>query len=318
MTRKVSRTVPAIPADVRILIDLEPVVTDALDTHFRTTVDWYPHQYVPWSQGRDYDGLLEGEPWDPSQQKLSAAARDGLLYSLLTEENLPSYHRVIGEMLSLDGPWGVWVNRWTVEEARHGTAIRDYLVVTRSADPVLLEDARAAHVQHGYEIDYRGDLIASLAYVTIQELGTRVSYQGIRRLCDEPACGALMQRIAHDENRHMLFYRTTLQACMRMHPDRTLQAVAKVLKTFRPPGHAAPGFGRLISSMARSGILSPETYYKDIALPFVRMLGALDTTGVTPVGQHAQEEIAAHMEESADRASRYRALAERLNRLATT
>ncbi|MER8041246.1 acyl-ACP desaturase [Streptomyces sp. NPDC094032] len=308
---------PAIAADVRILIDLEPVAADALDTHFRTTVDWYPHQYVPWSQGRDYDGPLGGEPWDPSQRRLNAAARDGLLHNLLAEENLPSYHRVIGDMLSLDGPWGGWVNRWTVEEARHGTAIRDYLVVTRSADPVLLEDTRAAHVQHGYEIDHRGDLIASLVYVTLQELGTRVSYQGIRRLCDEPVCEALMRRIAHDENRHMLFYRTILQACVRMHPDRTLQAVATVLRTFRPPAHAAPGFGRLISSMARSGILSPEIYHRDIALPFLRMLGALDTTGLAPAGQRAQEEIAAHLEESADRAGRYRALAERLGRLAT-
>ncbi|MEU5899420.1 acyl-ACP desaturase [Streptomyces venezuelae] len=306
----------ALPEDVRILIDLEPVVTEALDNHFRATVDWYPHQYIPWSQGRDYDGFLEGEPWDPSQQKLNPAARDGLLHNLLSEENLPSYHRVIGEMLSLDGPWGTWVNRWTLEEARHGTAIRDYLVVTRSADPIVLEDDRAQHVQHGYEIDYRGDLIASLVYVTVQELGTRVSYQGIRRLCDEPVCAALMQRIAHDENRHMLFYRTVLQACMRMHPDRTLQAVAKVLTTLRPPGHGAPGFGRLISSMARSGILSPETYCKDIAVPFVRMLGAVDATGLGPVGLRAQEDIAAHLEKAADRAGRYRALTERLGHLA--
>ncbi|MEU8959734.1 acyl-ACP desaturase [Streptomyces sp. NPDC048518] len=307
----------ALPEDVRILIDLEPVVADALDDHLRTTVDWYPHQYIPWSQGRDYDGVLEGEPWDSSQPKLNAAARDGLIHNLLSEENLPSYHRVIGEMLSLDGPWGTWVHRWTLEEDRHGTAIRDYLIVTRNADPVVLANDRAQHMRHGYEIDYRGDLIASLVYVTVQELGTRVSYQGIRRLCDEPVCAALMQCIAQDENRHMLFYRTTLQACMEMHPDRTLQAVAKVLRTFRPPGHGAPGFGRLVSSMARSGILSPETYYKDIALPFVRMLGVIDATGLAPAGRRAQEDIAAHMEEAADRATRYRALAERLDHLAT-
>ncbi|MFF8654243.1 hypothetical protein [Streptomyces huasconensis] len=57
--------------------------------------------------------------------------------------------------------------------------------------------------------------------------------------------------------------------------------------------------------LARSGILSPAIYHN--ALPFVRMLGALDITGVTPAGQHAQEKIAAHMEEAAERAGRYRA-----------
>ncbi|QES45350.1 hypothetical protein DEJ49_34010 [Streptomyces venezuelae] len=217
--------------------------------------------YIPWSRGRDYDGLLDGEPWDPSQPKLNAAARDGLIHNLLSEEDLPSYHRVLAELFSLDGPWGTWVNRWTLEEDRHGTAIRDYLVVTRNADPVALRNDRA---------------------------------------------------------RHKLFHRTVLQACMTMHPDRTLQAVSKVLRTFRPPGHGAPGFGRLVSSMARSGILSPETYHKDIASPFTRMLGAVDATGLGPVGRRAQEDVAAHLEEAAVRAGRYRALAELLDHLANT
>jgi acyl-[acyl-carrier-protein] desaturase len=34
------------------------------------------------------------------------------------------------------------VNRWTVEENRHGIAPRDYLIVTRALDPIALEQAR--------------------------------------------------------------------------------------------------------------------------------------------------------------------------------
>ena len=32
--------------------------------------EWFPHEYVPWSDGRDFDGLLGGEPWSPEQSKI--------------------------------------------------------------------------------------------------------------------------------------------------------------------------------------------------------------------------------------------------------
>ena len=67
-----------------------------------------------------------------------------MVTNLLTEDNLPSYHRAIAEHFSLDDAWGAWVNRWTVEESRHGIALRDYLVVTRAVDPNALEQARIA------------------------------------------------------------------------------------------------------------------------------------------------------------------------------
>lgn len=73
-----------------------------------------------------------------------------MLTNLLTEDNLPSYHREIAMNFSMDGPWGFWVNRWTAEENRHGIALRDYLVVTRAIDPVELEQLRMEQVTRGF------------------------------------------------------------------------------------------------------------------------------------------------------------------------
>ena len=39
--------------------------------------------------------------------------------NLLTEDNLPSYHREIADAFGRDGAWGTWVHRWTAEEGRH-------------------------------------------------------------------------------------------------------------------------------------------------------------------------------------------------------
>ncbi|MGF1425384.1 acyl-ACP desaturase [Kitasatospora sp. LaBMicrA B282] len=276
-----------------------------MDAHLKAADDWYPHQFVPWSQGRDFEGVYRGEPWTEGEQALSPAVRAGLLHNLLSEENLPSYHRVIAEAFSRDGAWGTWVNRWTVEEGRHGMALRDYLLVTRAVDPVALEDARSRHVQHGYDLDYRGDALASLVYVTLQELATRVSYRTMRTMCGEPGCEALLKHIAQDENRHMIFYRTVLQAAWEIDPMRLTDALARVLGTFRAPGHAAPGFAKMAVSMVLSGIYTPTMHHEEVVLPILRFLKVFEVDRLGPGGEQARERLAAAVGTSAARAERF-------------
>ena len=98
----------------------------------------------------------------------------------MTEDNLPSYHREIATRFSRDGAWGTWVGRWTAEEGRHAIAIRDYLVVTRGVDPIALEQSRMEHMQAGYDSGDKTTLQA-LAYVSFQELATRVSHRNTGR-----------------------------------------------------------------------------------------------------------------------------------------
>ena len=85
-----------------------------------------------------------------------------MVQNLVTEDNLPSYHREIAMNFGMDGAWGQWVNRWTAEENRHGIALRDYLVVTRAVDPVELEMLRLEVVNRGFSPgqNHQGDLFA--------------------------------------------------------------------------------------------------------------------------------------------------------------
>ncbi|KOV57972.1 acyl-ACP desaturase [Streptomyces sp. MMG1121] len=291
--------------DTALVLELEPIAGRALDAHLKSAEEWYPHQYVPWSKGTNFDGVLGGEPWDPERRVITQAARDGLLHNLLSEENLPAYHRVVSEVFGEDGAWGAWINRWTAEEGRHGMAIRDYLMVTRAADPVALEDARREHVQRGYGIDYHGDFLGSLIYVTLQELATRVSYRNIRKVCGDSACEALMHRIAQDENRHMLFYRTVLDSAMEIEPDRVVSACAEVIATFRSPGHGAPGFGQLALSMMRSGIYTPACHHYEVVVPLMRFLRVFDMPSLRSDGESSREKLAGIMEKSELRARRF-------------
>src|SRR3984885_2483617 len=151
-------------AEQRLLHDLEPVVAENLERHLKLAKEWMPHDYVPWSRGRDF-AFLGGEDWRPEDSPLDPVAKTAMTVNLLTEDNLPSYHREIATRLGRDGAWGEWVGRWTAEEGRHGIALRDYLVVTRGVDPVELERLRMVHMAAGYD---SGDKTAlqGMAYVS--------------------------------------------------------------------------------------------------------------------------------------------------------
>src|ERR1700710_2231130 len=195
-----------------VLIELEPVVAQNLDRHLTMAKEWHPHDYVPWDEGRNF-AFLGGEDWSPEQSRLDQTAKAAMFVNLLTEDNLPSYHREIATRCGRDGAWGEWVGRWTAEEGRHGVALRDYLVVTRGVDPVELERLRMTHMQAGYDSGDKPALQA-VAYVSFQELATRVSHRNTGAAAGCPVAEQLLTRIATDENLHMVFYRNLVAAAL--------------------------------------------------------------------------------------------------------
>ena len=127
-----------------LLSELEPTAVTLLERHLATSKEWFPHELVPWSRGRDFD---DGYEWSADDVELSPEVRSALFVNLLTEDNLPYYFRTIERMFGADDVWGEWARRWTAEEGRHSIVIRDYLTVTRAIDPVQLERARMAQVE---------------------------------------------------------------------------------------------------------------------------------------------------------------------------
>lgn len=83
----------------QILTELEPVAGQALDRHLSMARDWHPHDYIPWDDGRNF-AMLGGTDWEPGQSRLPEVAKAALVTNLLTEDNLPSYHREISANFS--------------------------------------------------------------------------------------------------------------------------------------------------------------------------------------------------------------------------
>jgi acyl-[acyl-carrier-protein] desaturase len=281
-------------ATMTLLRDLEPVVEENLNRHLAVAKEWFPHEYVPWTDGTNYDGVLGGEPWDISQSKISDVARTSLIVNLLTEDNLPSYHHEIATLFGRDGAWGTWVHRWTAEEGRHGVAIRDYLMATRAVDPIALERARMIHMEVGFQRDHDG-VIDSLAYVAFQELATRVSHRNTGRISDDPVCDQLLARVALDENLHMLFYRNLLGASFDLAPNTTMRAVAEVVKQFQMPGHSIENFGRKSVQMAMAGVYDLRIHHDEVVTPILRQLKVLEREDLTGDGAKAREELVEYL-----------------------
>ncbi|MCX2180372.1 acyl-ACP desaturase [Streptomyces sp. SKN60] len=282
--------------DARLLYALEEAVEKEINRHLKVYKDWMPHEYVPWSDGRNFPGLFEdGEAWDRSQSKLSDVGRIALVVNLLTEDNLPSYHHEIATLFGRDGAWGTWVHRWTAEEGRHSIVMRDYLLASRAVDPDELERFRMAHMSEGFESDNRHSMLHSIAYVSFQELATRISHRNAGHHSGDPVCERMLARIALDENLHMIFYRNLLGAAFELAPDLTMQAVRDVVVGFRMPGHGMPGFERAAAQMAIGGIYNLRIHHDDVLQPVLRFLKVLDIDGLGPDGLRAQEELGLYM-----------------------
>jgi acyl-[acyl-carrier-protein] desaturase len=288
-----------------LLVELEPVVVRNLDRHLGVAKEWFPHEYVPWSDGRTYAGLLGGEAWSEADSAIPDVARTALVVNLLTEDNLPSYHHEIATLFGRDGAWGTWVHRWTAEEGRHGTAIRDYLTVTRAVDPVALERARMVHMSAGYANVHGDEVLHSLAYVSFQELATRISHRNTGRVSGDTLCEQLLARVAADENLHMVFYRNLLAAAFELAPGQAMRAVAEVVADFQMPGNGIDGFARKSVAIALAGIYDLRQHRDEVVLPVLRQWDVWNVTGLDGDGEAAREQLAAHLEGLDRAASRF-------------
>ncbi len=277
-----------------LLEQLEPVVAENLDRHLSMAQEWHPHDYVPWSEGRDF-AFLGGDDWAPEQSRLSETAKAAMFTNLLTEDNLPSYHREIATRFGRDGAWGTWVGRWTAEENRHGIAMRDYLVVTRGVDPVELERARMEYMTSGYD---SGDKTAleTVAYVSFQELATRVSHRNTGRVTHDPIADRMLARISKDENLHMLFYRNIVTAALEIAPDETMRAIADEVMGFEMPGATMAGFRRSSMMIAKAGIYDNRLHHDEVLMPILRHWNVFDRTGLGALGEEARDQLAAYLE----------------------
>jgi len=271
-----------------LLGELEPVVEELLERHLRMAKEWFPHEYIPYSLGRDFDK----EPWTPDHSRLTGVAQTAFEVNLLTEDNLPSYHREIHRMFGRkDSPWNAWVHRWTAEEGRRSIVLHDYLVVTRAVDPVALERGRMQIMSTGYEADQR-DTLRGMAYVSFQELATRIAHRNTGRYSDDPVADRIMARISTDENLHMVFYRDALDAALELDPSSAVKAIVAEVLGFEMPGAGMSDYAAKAVTIAKAGIYDLRSHHDDVLWPLLRHWRIFDREGLDAEAEQRRTEMA--------------------------
>jgi acyl-[acyl-carrier-protein] desaturase len=276
-----------------LLAELEPTAATLLDRHLSTSKEWFPHDLVPWSRGRDFE---EGYEWSPDEVTLSPEVRSALFVNLLTEDNLPYYFRTIEAMFGRDSSWGVWARRWTAEEGRHSIVIRDYLTVTRAIDPIHLERARMAQVECG-EVPEPESVHDGFAYVALQELATRIAHHNTGKLLEDKAGYEVMKKVASDENRHHLFYRDLVTAALEVDPSGMVCALERQVRTFEMPGTGILDFEHHAKAIAKAGIYDFGIHHDQILQPVVlRHWGVESLEGLDAEAEQARAALVKRIE----------------------
>ncbi|MFM7891115.1 MAG: acyl-ACP desaturase [Actinomycetota bacterium] len=283
-----------------LLAVLEPTAAKLYDRHMGVAKEWFPHEYVPWSSGKDF---TPGAQWSPDDADfgdggwtMPEAVRAALFVNLLTEDNLPYYTRDISTIFGGDSAYGAWARNWTAEEGRHAIAIRDYLMVSRALDPVELERARM-HQVRGAQVPAPDDIFEALAYLSMQELATRIAHRNTGKLIGDHAGQDVMLRVGNDENLHFLFYRDLAAAALEADPSNMMIGIERAVRNFAMPGTGIPNFTELAKQIAKTGIYDFKVHHEQILEPVVmRHWKVKEVSGLTPEAKQAQEDLVARVE----------------------
>jgi acyl-[acyl-carrier-protein] desaturase len=288
--------------DAAVLRELAPVAERLFERHLSQTREWFPHELVPWELG---PSVRPDVPWDASESPLPDAVRSALYVNLLTEDNLPYYLRDVDRMFGREGGvWAAWVRRWTAEEGRHATVIREYLTLTRAVCPVELERGRMAQMSSG-EVPEPPTAMRGFAYLAIQELATRISHLNTGKQLLDRHGREIMKRVAVDENYHHLFYRDAAAAAFDLEPSEMMVALEAELIGFSMPGTGIPNFREHSKAISRAGIYDFRAHHEQILVPLVlRHWAVADRSGLTPEAERAQASIVDHVEKVGRVASR--------------
>lgn len=293
-------------SDAALTEELAPVVAGLVDRHLTNTKEWFPHRLVPWSRGEDIGDDYE---WDPAETELSPEVQSAMIVDLLTEDNLPYYFETIYNLFGKHEPWGVWARRWTAEEGRHSIVIRDYLHVTRAVDLDELERGRMAQVSLG-EVPHPETVQDGLAYVTMQELATKISHRNTGRLLDDKVGYQVMSRVAGDEQLHHVFYRDAATAALEADPDGMVMAIDRQVRNFAMPGTGIPDFKVHAKRIADAGIYDFRIHHDQILKPMVVDHWKLpELEGLSPEADEARETVLKFLDRvdsAADRLARRR------------
>jgi acyl-[acyl-carrier-protein] desaturase len=181
--------------------------------------------------------------------------------------------------------------------------------VTRSLDPVELERGRMRQMELGYSSAGSDGTAKTqlevMAYVSFQELATRISHRNTGSYTEDPIAERLLARVAADENLHMIFYRDLVSAALELAPNATVRAITKEVIGFQMPGAGIKDFDRKARQIAKAGIYDLRIHHDEVVWPLLRKWNFFELEGLDASGEAARVELREFLDALDSLASRY-------------
>jgi acyl-[acyl-carrier-protein] desaturase len=134
-------------------------------------------------------------------------------------------------------------------------------------------------------------MLQALAYVSFQELATRIAHRNTGRATGCPVAEQLLARISTDENLHMVFYRNLMGAALDLAPDEAMQAIRDEVVGFQMPGQDMTDYARNAVTIAKAGIYDLRLHHDEVVQPVLRFWEIFERTDFGPAGEQARDEL---------------------------
>jgi acyl-[acyl-carrier-protein] desaturase len=198
---------------------------------------WQPADYVP--DMSQPDALEQVRNLQEGAEGLSDDLLVVLIGDMITEEALPSYAMWIQQIDGMDNngsaknAWGAWLRSWVAEENRHGDLLNRYLYLTGRVNMRAIEETIHNLIKDSADIGTGTDAYKTFIYTSFQEIATRVSHNNAGKLATQmgdKVLGRICGKIAGDEQRHAMAYKTFFHKILEVDPNNGLIAFYEMMR----------------------------------------------------------------------------------------
>jgi acyl-[acyl-carrier-protein] desaturase len=275
-----------------VLECLSALVDEMMQEHVTKRRLWFPSDFLPADEKMSEDQTANRESLRERARGIDDATRVSVTLSLLTEEGLPHFHRLLATHLGEESVWNRWNSMWTAEEDRHGGILRDYARDARLFRFREVEMMQYAYQEAGFRPAWDKDPYRVFVYTSLQERATQTAHAntGAQAGKHEPTLHGILTSVAADEARHYSFYRRVFRAILNIDVNRALQSAAAILPSIEMPGLTIPHFKEMADIVRRVGIYGPWDYRR-IVDELIYFWNIEVLTGLNDVGKKAQDKI---------------------------
>ena len=223
-------------ARLEVMLTIEKKIEVVIEKHLlEVEKSWQPSDLLPDSRHPQF--LEQVQEIQELAKELPHDFWIVLIGDTITEEALPTYEAWLMDLEGVDqenaSAWTRWIRRWTAEENRHGSLLRDYLYLSGKVDMKEVEISTQHLISDGFDIGTSKDPYKNFIYTSFQEMATNISHRRVASLAkskNNHSLAKMCATIASDEARHARAYKEFVRYVFDIDPSEMMLAFEVMMR----------------------------------------------------------------------------------------